>query len=46
METLAVAGMLIVVVVGQFSLLWWRIGRLEGKVDSLNHNFSKGRKKK
>lgn len=37
METLV--GSLIAVVVAQFSLLWYRIGRLEGRIRDLNNNL-------
>ena len=32
----AMLGGLCLIVIGQFSLLWWRIGKLEGKVDRIN----------
>ena len=39
METLI--GGLIVIVIGQFSLLWYRIGRLEGRLTKAINGVSK-----
>ncbi len=33
MDTLPIIATVLVAAVGQFSLLWWRIGRIEGRVN-------------
>jgi len=31
------------VVIGQFTLLWYKIGKLEGKLNGLNNNLKGGK---
>lgn len=42
----AIVGGLCALVLGQFSLLWWRIGKLEGKLDRMNNKDNPGNKGK
>jgi len=39
----ALLGSLIGVIVVQFSFLWYRIGKLEGRIKALNNNLKGGK---
>lgn len=39
-------GGLIAVVIGQFSLIWYRLGKVEGRLKQLNNNLHKKKEEK
>ena len=39
-------GAVVAIIIGQFSVIWWRLGRIEGKLKQLNNNLHKKEEEK